>query len=195
MLRGVWYRIVVSSACRQTVVTPPALCRLLSPSVTPGLLKLSKQINFTMPQRVEDLIAIARNHFEQKGYRVHSGLQFGCELVLYADSPGRVHSDFCVLVVGPEEEFDWRRIQTLVRSMPNLHKTLIVANVRTAAGQEFSRANFSNRKGSEMKETFSNSGDFQRYFVEELAIASEHAPFRHKNIPKAVGQQIKPSKI
>ena len=100
-----------------------------------------------------------------------------------------------VASVTIEEEFDWRRIQTLVRSMPNLHKTLIVANVRTVVGQEFSRANLSNRKGSEMKETFSNSGDFQRYFVEELAIASEHAPFRHKNIPKAVGQQIKPSKI
>ena len=27
---------------------------------------------------------IARRHFEKKGYRVHSGLQFGVELVLYA---------------------------------------------------------------------------------------------------------------
>ena len=42
---------------------------------------------------------IVRVHFEQKGYRVHSGLQFGCELVLYADDPQRVHSDFCVHVV------------------------------------------------------------------------------------------------
>ena len=25
------------------------------------------------------------------------------ELVLYADSPGRVHSDFCVMVIGPGE--------------------------------------------------------------------------------------------
>lgn len=27
-------------------------------------------------------IDIARHHFEQKGYRTHSGLQFGCELLL-----------------------------------------------------------------------------------------------------------------
>jgi tRNA splicing endonuclease len=42
---------------------------------------------------------VVRRHFEKKGYRVHSGLQFGCELVLYADTPERVHSDFCVHVV------------------------------------------------------------------------------------------------
>jgi tRNA splicing endonuclease len=54
-------------------------------------------------QLQDQLIDIARRHFQQKGYRVHSGLQFGCELVLYADSPGLVHSDFCVVVVGPGE--------------------------------------------------------------------------------------------
>ena len=47
----------------------------------------------------EEKILIVRKHFENKGYRVHSGLQFGCELVLYADVPERVHSDFCVHVV------------------------------------------------------------------------------------------------
>jgi len=51
----------------------------------------------------EERILIVRRHFERKGYRVHSGLQFGCELVLYADDPSRVHSDFCVHVV-PESE-------------------------------------------------------------------------------------------
>jgi len=47
----------------------------------------------------EAKIAILRKHFEAKGYRVHSGLQFGCELVLYADDPSKVHSDFCVHLV------------------------------------------------------------------------------------------------
>lgn len=47
----------------------------------------------------EERVTIVRKHFEQKGYRVHSGLQFGCELVLYADDPSNVHSDFCVHVV------------------------------------------------------------------------------------------------
>ena len=47
----------------------------------------------------EERVRIVRKHYEDKGYRVHSGLQFGCELVLYADDPSRVHSDFCVHVV------------------------------------------------------------------------------------------------
>jgi tRNA splicing endonuclease len=51
------------------------------------------------PQKWEDRILIVRRYFEKKGYRVHSGLQFGCELVLYADDPAKVHSDFCVHVV------------------------------------------------------------------------------------------------
>ncbi len=38
----------------------------------------------------EERIGILRRHFERKGYRVHSGLQFGCELVLYADDPSRM---------------------------------------------------------------------------------------------------------
>ncbi|KAL7510016.1 hypothetical protein ACHAXN_006925 [Cyclotella atomus] len=132
----------------------------------------------------EQLIAIARHHFEKKGYRVHSGLQFGCELVLYADSPGRVHSDFCVMVVGPKEPLDWRRIQTLVRSMPGLHKTLIIACVK--------RFDDSRTVPDIKDEMQVDKVDYLQYKVEELAIASEHAPFKHKNI-KGVGMQVKPS--
>ena len=58
----------------------------------------------TMTQQWENRVQIVRQHFERKGYRVHSGLQFGCELVLYADDPSRVHSDFCVHVV-PEGKY------------------------------------------------------------------------------------------
>lgn len=47
----------------------------------------------------EERVRIVRRHFENKGYRCHSGLQFGCELVLYADRPDLVHSDFCVHVI------------------------------------------------------------------------------------------------
>lgn len=47
----------------------------------------------------EAKVAFVRRHYEEKGYRVHSGLQFGCELVLYADDPQRVHSDFCIHVL------------------------------------------------------------------------------------------------
>ena len=110
---------------------------------------------------------IVRRHFEAKGYRVHSGLQFGCELVLYADVPDRVHSDFCVHVIGTGESLNWRTIQTLTRSMPDLHKTLILAHLREKANGEI--------------------------VVDELAIATEHAPFRHKNqkMKNEVGSQVK----
>jgi tRNA splicing endonuclease len=115
----------------------------------------------------EDRIQILRNHFTEKGYRVHSGLQFGCELVLYADNPGLVHSDFCVHLVG--ESFDWRTVQTLVRSMPDLHKTLILAEIV--------------------------EGENGEYIVEELAVTSEHAPFRHRSQKKQVGGQLKKQKV
>jgi tRNA intron endonuclease, catalytic C-terminal domain len=47
----------------------------------------------------EERVQRVREHYERKGYRVRSGLQFGCELVLYADDLGSVHSDFCIHVV------------------------------------------------------------------------------------------------
>ena len=118
----------------------------------------------------EERIQILRKHFETKGYRVHSGLQFGCELVLYADDPDRVHSDFCVSLV--DERMDWITIQTLVRSMPDLHKTLILAHITEL--------------------------EVGKFAVEELAIATEHAPFRHRNVAKkrvTVGQQTKKQKV
>ena len=116
----------------------------------------------------EERIDILRKHFKTKGYRVHSGLQFGCELVLYADDPDRVHSDFCVHLV--DERMDWRTIQTLVRSMPDLHKTLILAHITEL--------------------------EVGKFVVDELAIATEHAPFRHRNAMKrvGVGQQTKKQK-
>ncbi|CAB9504970.1 expressed unknown protein [Seminavis robusta] len=122
------------------------------------------------PSAWEDRIAIVRHHFEEKGYRVHSGLQFGCELVLYADTPDRVHSDFCVHVVPPDGSLDWKLLQSLVRSMPDLHKTLILAQLVPSHEKD------------------------KEWDVQEMAIATEHAPFRHKKtVP--VGEQRKKPKL
>eukprot|EP00526_Cylindrotheca_closterium_P026133 CAMPEP_0113623800 /NCGR_PEP_ID=MMETSP0017_2-20120614/12253_1 /TAXON_ID=2856 /ORGANISM="Cylindrotheca closterium" /LENGTH=62 /DNA_ID=CAMNT_0000533779 /DNA_START=14 /DNA_END=202 /DNA_ORIENTATION=- /assembly_acc=CAM_ASM_000147 len=58
----------------------------------------------------EDKINVVKEHFIRKGYRVHSGLQFGSELVLYSDDPSKVHSDFCVYIIGdgaPTYMFDY----------------------------------------------------------------------------------------
>ena len=54
----------------------------------------------------EEKVAFVRKYYQEKGYRVHSGLQFGCELVLYADDPQRVHSDFCIHVVKDGKKKD-----------------------------------------------------------------------------------------
>lgn len=131
-----------------------------------------------------DNISITRKHFTNKGYRVHSGLQFGCELVLYADDVSRVHSDFCVHVVPPDGSLDWRMIQTLTRLVVSTGKTLIVANVK-----EVTEEITENKEEADMIVTYGDPP--RRYIVEELAIATEHAPFRHKNVMKGVGMQTK----
>lgn len=119
---------------------------------------------------MEERIQRVRKHFEQKGYRVHSGLQFGCELVLYADDPSRVHSDYCISIVPKDGRLDWQNLQVLVRSMSDYHKTLILVNV------------------SEQE-----NGDDA--VVEEIALTTEHAPFRHKaRIIQSAGGQTKATK-
>lgn len=73
-----------------------------------------------------------------------------------------------------DTRIDWRTVQTLVRSMPDLHKTLIIANVTKSLDAE-------------------SNGEF---VVEELAFTSGHALFRHKkNVRKQVGSQVKKQKI
>ena len=69
-------------------------------------------------------------------------------------------------------------IQTLVRSMPDLHKTLILAHVqRTTVGDNSSNSLELNHGSS--------------YDVQEIAVTSEHAPFRHKKIAVVGGQAKK----
>ena len=68
---------------------------------------------------------------------------------------------------------DWRMIQSLVRLMPDLHKTLLIASLHPQADGTFT--------------------------VQELAMASEHAPFRHKHLERTrqatqVGTQLKKQK-
>ena len=66
----------------------------------------------------------------------------------------RTQSDKHFFLFHVDGSLDWRRLQILVRSMPSLHKTLILAYIRP---QE--------------------DGSLE---VDELAVGSEHAPFRHK---------------
>jgi tRNA splicing endonuclease len=65
-----------------------------------------------MAQREEEKAAFVRRHYESLGYRVHSGLQFGVDFVLYADAPDAVHSDFCVHIVC-DGEFSWTHLEQM----------------------------------------------------------------------------------
>lgn len=139
-----------------------------------------------------DRISIARSHFVKKGYRVHSGLQFGCELVLYADIPSRVHSDFCVHIPTEDTSLNWMTIQILVRSMPDLHKTLIIGNVKKCSAMNSDAIAYT--PTTSIKTDRSSVESMNYYLVEEIAITSEHAPFRHKNTIIDVGGQLKKRK-
>ncbi len=59
-----------------------------------------------------------------------------------------------------------RTLQTLIRSMPDFHKRLIVASVVPCATD-------------------------RTYEVKELSFSSQHAPFRQKSAVQGVGQQKK----
>jgi len=143
----------------------------------------------------EERCVIAKKHFQRKGYRVHSGLQFGCELVLYADDPGKVHSDFCVSLVGSDSSVNWLQIQTLARSMSTLHKQLVIVSITLVSREHEGSIAFTN-EGEVLEEDqidTSISDDSLQYFaVDELAISSGHAPFRHKrNVKHEIGSQKK----
>mmetsp|Transcript_54537 Transcript_54537/g.132408 ORF Transcript_54537/g.132408 Transcript_54537/m.132408 type:complete len:119 (+) Transcript_54537:339-695(+) len=77
---------------------------------------------------------------------------------------------FLIFFVHPttckDELIDWREMQTLVRSMPDLHKTLVLCLV---------------------------TGEGDDRTIQEIAMATEHAPFRQrtKKFSKKVGSQKK----
>lgn len=143
----------------------------------------------------EQLISHARTYYTSLGYRVHSGLQFGCELVLYADNPQYVHSDFCVLVLPPDGRVDWRRVQSLTRQMGDWKKTLILAEVRlVSCGSSCTDTGAASRPRPTSSTSTTSSIDViapqedKALFagttvkVTELAISTEHAPFRHRRL-------------
>ena len=80
---------------------------------------------------------------------------------------------------------DWRRIQILVRSMPSLHKTLILAHVHRKDVEADGNGDDNTMVANNM------------YTIEELAIGTEHAPFRHKKqaFIQEPGEQQKKRKL
>jgi hypothetical protein len=87
---------------------------------------------------------------------------------------------FCSLFISQYIDgiLDWRRIQILARSMPSLHKTLIVASLRKVD------------EPTTLVDTHQTSCYYE---IDELAMGTEHAPFRHKKqkIIQAPGEQRK----
>jgi hypothetical protein len=95
---------------------------------------------------------------------------------------------------------DWRQMQSLVRSMPALRKTLILANlVAVTPKEEKGDHTCKNRENEEEDQDHDANKETIRYRVQELALASEHAPFRLRNrtnaaLPPRVGAQKKRKK-
>lgn len=70
-------------------------------------------------------------------------------------------------------------MQTLVRSMPDLHKTLILAHARSINhGVASGNKEESSKPNRIVIRTGSNNEE--EWVVEELAMATEHAPLRHR---------------
>jgi hypothetical protein len=75
--------------------------------------------------------------------------------------------DLMTFVIMLDGSLDWRGMQTLARSMPSLHKTLILVCPRKVD---------------------------KEYTIDEIAVATEHAPFRHRKVNAEVGAQVKKRK-
>jgi hypothetical protein len=77
-------------------------------------------------------------------------------------------------------------MQSLVRSMPDLHKTLILANVRRTEVGTMPPA-----EGDELNSVGVGNSNGVHYTIEEIALTTEHAPFRHRQGTGEVGSQKK----
>ena len=166
------------------------------------------------PKRFRCLNAL-KEHFKGKGYTSMSGLQYGCDLVLYptrvkSDAAAKetfkkVHSNFCVLLffdgdgaedgasnsyndVGLGPSLDWRCIQSLGRSMPEVYKRLCccfvaerVATVNTVTAD------------ADTGEVIKTESEEYRYSVKEMIVETDHKPFKsvqNKGIGVAGGENL-----
>ena len=160
---------------------------------------------------------------------VYSGLQFGCHYVLYRDHPQFVHSTYAIYVIYPNTQesatattgtdlaerpsthmnIPWYTIQTLVRMMADLHKTLILVNIEEfpSNGNELESpvanvgiddANQNGCRSEDRCKTATTNAldksqhqhrnsriirfpsDGKTYSISELTITTEHAPFRQQ---------------
>ena len=64
---------------------------------------------------MDEQAKFVKRKYERMGYRVHSGLQFGADLVLYAHRPDLVHSDFCINI-SSDGELYWSYLLLLMSS-------------------------------------------------------------------------------
>jgi tRNA intron endonuclease, catalytic C-terminal domain len=149
---------------------------------------------------------------------IYSGLQFGCHYVLYRDHPQFVHSTYAIYVIYPTStgpaythtNIPWYTIQTLVRMMADLHKTLILVHIEefltdtkgldnpgidgTAQSlrSEYSSStsattSIAGTGGTNIEQRQSTKSKIihypcngKYYTISELTITTEHAPFRQQ---------------
>ena len=88
-----------------------------------------------------ELLAAKRDNFasrfatycllRQKGFVVHSGINYGTDFVLYRKDPDLVHAEHSVVVLDADDRnFTWRTAVGINRSCASAKKTLLIASVK-----------------------------------------------------------------
>jgi hypothetical protein len=144
-------------------------------------------------QRQNLLLDVVKYYYQtvQHYPHVYSGLQFGCHYVIYLDHPQKVHSTYAIYVIFPSTQsvsvssdcMPWYTIQTLVRMMADLHKTLIVVHISEKTTENHTNNDTNDIRSScfgsyNASKTIQYPINGQEYTISELSITTEHAPFR-----------------
>ncbi len=97
---------------------------------------------------------------------------------------------------------NWMTIQTLARSMSTLHKQLIVVDVvpvkvpvPVQVPGRVEETDVALIDGQEGQDVHVDEEVSRQFRVDEMAIASGHAPFRHRKDVAKVGGQVKKSRV
>lgn len=78
---------------------------------------------------------LAYNALRNKGWIVHSGLNYGTDFLIYANGPDKEHAPYAVVVKCEKEGCTWREASALNRVASTAKKRLVVAFVSEEDGK------------------------------------------------------------
>lgn len=71
---------------------------------------------------IKNKLKIVKLYFENQGFIVKDGLKYGCDYVLYTDSPDKVHSKYTVLLDRNQNVLNLMAVQRVTHA---IRKSLI----------------------------------------------------------------------